>query len=330
MYVGSSYKVSDVGREALRGIRTAIASEAAALAFLEKARWDEAPACPRCGDMDVYAMRDRETGERERHYRLRCRGCERQFSVRTGTVMERTNLPLTAWCHAMWLQVSSKKGVSALQVSRTVGVSYKWALFLCHRIRHALAEDLDQPVRKMTGIIEADETFFGPKRRHRNRSPRLRSKRKEKIPVIGLVERGGELRAKPTDKVTSRNVHAFLRANTDMGQSALSTDEAPVYRSIGRRFKRGHHRVRHSSYEFVKEPQRPHMVLAHTNTMECFWNLLKKRINGTHHSVSKVHFHRYVSEAAFLWNTRMLDDGERLLLAILKADGKRLAYRKAG
>jgi transposase-like protein len=311
----------------LRAVPKACADEREAVLFLEGLRWNGKPFCPRseCGSFDVYAMKDRKTGERERHYRLRCRRCRKQFSVRTGTPMEGTNLPLTAWLTALWMQVTSKKGVPALQVARMTGVSYKWALFLCHRVRHAVTDT--EGARKLSGDIEADEAYIGGKSRRGNFDANY--KFSPKIPVVAVLERGGEVRAQVMcdEPMNMKSVQSFMIAETSE-DSRLSTDESSLYRGLGYHYKGKHHRVNHRYFEWVRWPSRDSSFAVTTNTVEGFWGLLKKRIGATHHSVSLRHMHRYVSEACFLWNTRHFSDGDRLRMAVIRGEGKRLYYRR--
>lgn len=286
--------------------------------FFERLRWGGDPACPRCGDTAVRQMQDKD-GNRNKRFLWRCYGCKRQFTVRIGTVYEDSPIPLRIWCHAFWRACSSKKGVSALQIKRETGVSYKSALFLMHRIRLAMRIDPTTP-RKLSGTVEADETFVGGKPRYRGtqRGPRKAKfgHASVKPPVFAVVERGGEVRAAVITSVTKDNLAANLRRFVDL-RSRLITDEERGYMAIGPEFEGGHDTVKHSSYEYVRGD-------VHTNTIEGFFSLIKRGIYGTYHAVSRKHLHRYVDEFAFRYNTRWLDDGERTLQAIRKADGKRL------
>ncbi len=170
-------------------IPMACADEDVAVAFLEDLRWGDNPCCPRCGDCDVYQMRSRGGG-REKGYRWRCRGCKQQHTVRTGTVMEDSRIPLRVWCHAYWRAASSKKGVSALQIKRETGISYKSALFLMHRIRWAMA---DNGSGLLDGQVEADETYVGPRGRRGSKPGRSTEL---KTPVFAAIQRDGEVRAR--------------------------------------------------------------------------------------------------------------------------------------
>jgi len=182
----------------LEALKNASVDEAKAVAFLEKQRWADCPACPRCGSVGVYQMKGRD-GERNKDYRWRCRDCSQFFTVRTGTVFEETRLPLRVWVYAIWKACSSKKGISALQLSREMEITHKSALFILRRIRHGLGE-LAAP--KLTGTVEADEVYIGGKPRYKGVSKPGRGT--DKMPVVGIVQRGGDVRFEMMARVHSR------------------------------------------------------------------------------------------------------------------------------
>jgi transposase-like protein len=304
-------KVGEQKSTILRAIPAACKDESAAVEFVEQLRWGGEAACPRCGVVDVVQMKS-ASGERNTRYLWRCHGCKRQFTVRIGTIFEDSRIPLKIWCHGFWRACSSKKGVSALQISRETGLSYKSALFLMHRIRFAMASDPRTP-RKLEGAVEADETFVGGKPRH----PRHQRKAwSSKAPVFAVVERGGEVRARTIERVNAETVKAALREYVKPS-AKLYTDEGSHYAWASKPWAGGHETVNHSAGEYVRGD-------ASTNQIEGFFSLLKRGIYGTFHSVSKKHLHRYVSEFEFRYNTRTMDDGERTLQAIRSAEGKRL------
>lgn len=181
-------------------LRRACMDEPAAVAFMERHRWGDSPACPRCGDMAVYQMGSMEGG-RNIDYRWRCRGCKRMFTVRTGTVMEETRLPLRAWCFAFWKACASKKGVSAMQIHRETEISYKSALYLMHRIRHAMGTESGV---KLSGTVEADETYVGGK-------PRYSSAASGKWPPA----------PSPSSSIPSRSPSAFTSSHTSSSASMV-------------------------------------------------------------------------------------------------------------
>ena len=302
----------------LAALRRASQDEAKAVEFLEKHRWGDEPACPKCGSLDVYKMRSRN-GQREKNYRWRCRDCKRMYSVRTGLVLEESRLPLRIWIYAFWKACSSKKGVSALQISRECEISYKSALFLMHRIRYAMTEE--SPA-KLSGTIEADETWIGGKPRN-VRSTRYRAgkfSRKQwtsKQPVMAMVQRGGKVRVHKIERVDAKTLGDAIRKHVEPG-SKIYTDDNRSYRHLA---KQGysHDLVNHTRGEYARGD-------VTTNTVEGFFSILKRGVYGTFHSISKHHMHRYLAEFEFRYNHRNVDDGERTLAAISGAEGKRLLY----
>lgn len=309
--------VATSSSDIVRRIPAACSDEATAVAFVEELRWGSDPACPRCGDMDVAKMMNREGTARNARWLWRCHGCKKQYTVRVGTVFEDSPIPLRVWCYAFWKACSSKKGISALQISRETGLSYKSALFLMHRIRFAMAPNPTTP-RKLEGEVEADETYVGGK--PRNRTPRgdkpAQAWQDKKTAVFAVVERGGEVRAHPVTRVTAATVKAALFEHVEP-TAKLYTDEASVYAWARKPWPGGHESVNHSAGEYARGS-------ATTNRVEGFFSLLKRGIYGTFHSVSKEHLHRYVDEFAFRYNHRHVDDGERTLTALRGAEGRRL------
>lgn len=303
----------------LEAVRVACANEAAAVEFFENARWGDTPACPRCGSANVYQMRDRATGERNKDYRWRCRDCAGMYTVRTGLILEETRLPLRVWALAFWRACASKKGVSALQISREAKISYKSALYLMHRIRYAMATDWTT-APKLSGIVEADETFIGGKPRYRGTGRTGRGARK--ATVVALVERGGEVRTRHVSSVTAKNLQGAVR-DLAANDATIMTDEEVSYHGLWKFHGGEHHRVNHTRREYARGN-------VHTNTVEGFFSLIKRGMYGTFHSVSRHHLHRYLSEFEFRYNTRGLDDGARTVAAIRKSEGKRLLYRVGG
>lgn len=304
----------------IKALPLACADENTAVEFMEQQRWGNYPACPRCGSMDVYQMRGKD-GSREKGYRWRCRDCVRlketkpMFSVRTGTVFEESRVPMRHWCFAFWRASTSKKGVSALEIHRQTGVSYKSALFMLHRIRYAMAPE---PVNKLSGIVEVDETYVGGKPRYKGESKRGRGTNKQA--VVALVERGGNVRARPIADVSAKTLKAAIRQYVGR-EARIITDEMRSYGGIGVEFQGGHHTINHGIGQYVNGD-------IYTNTAESFFALFKRGLNGIYHAVSKKHLHRYLAHAEFLYNHRELEDGERATAAIKAADGKRLFYKE--
>lgn len=218
----------------IQDLPLACADEKAAVEFLEKQRWGDHPACPSCGDTDVYQMLDSKTGERQKNYRWRCRGCKHQFTVRIGTVFEDSRIPLRHWCFAFWRASTSKKGVSALEIHRQTGVSYKSALFMLHRIRFAMAPATDE-LPPLDGIVEADETYVGGRHRRRKGVRGKCGRGTDKQPVVALLQRGGGVRATVVPTVSSKTLKQAINEYVDK-KARLMTDEYPAYKKIGKEY----------------------------------------------------------------------------------------------
>jgi transposase-like protein len=292
----------------------ACADEKLAVEFMEKQRWGDKPYCPRCGDHDVYQMKDARTGERQSNFRWRCHGCKEQFTVRIGTVFEDSRIPLRHWAFAFWRAATSNKGVSALEIHRQTGLSYKSCLFMLHRIRHAMDETDIEP---LNGTVEVDEVYIGGKPR-RIHGTRLTVKR-EKAKVVGLLERNGRVRPKVVADVTGDTLRSVIEANVEKS-ARIMTDDWAGYRGLTKAGWK-HESVTHSSpiFEFVRGD-------VSTNGIEGFFGMLKRGLNGIYHSVSKKHLHRYLAEFQYRYNRSELTDGQRTVAAIKAAQGKRLTY----
>ncbi len=318
---GNKTKVAAGKSETVQQIPDACADETKAVEFFERARWGSTAACLRCGSLGVYQMTDKDGG-RSKRFLWRCRDCKGQFTVRVGSILEDSPIPMRHWALIFWLMCSGKKSVSAMQVHRMTGLTYKSALFAVHRVRWAMA---DEPGSEpMTGTVECDETYVGGRpRKENNEGPGARKqgmKADSKVPVVAAIQRGGKVRAQTMQRVTAKNLRAFLLENVSP-EARLMTDESRLYTLTGRPFAGGHETVNHSANEYARGD-------AHVNSAEGFFSLLKRQIYGTHHAVSKKHLHRYVSEAGYKYNTRGLDDGARTLTAIKRGDGKRLTHKQ--
>jgi transposase-like protein len=289
-----------------------------ARAYLESERWPNGPVCPHCGAKHEAT---KLAGESTRPGLYKCKGCEKPYTVTVGTVFEKSKIPLNKWLLATFLVTSSKKGISAHQIHRTLGVTYKTAWFMCHRIREAMtpAASASRPIGGSGKIIESDETFVGGKAKNVHKGKPIPPKR----PVVALVERGGELRAKHVADVTAKTIRDVLVTQASR-KSHLKTDDSLSYYWLGREFA-SHQSVNHSAGEYVSKDGK-----GHVNTAESFFAILKRQMYGTHHAVSEQHLQRYVSEAAFKWNNRAaleIDDTERANNALKGIGGKRLTYR---
>ena len=315
-------KVAENKSEIVAKLPRACCDETAAVEFMESERWkDSGPCCPHCGAVNVYKMTDRKTGQRNKRFLWKCNECGKQYSVRVGTVFEDSRIPLRHWCYGFWAAAASKKGVSSKQIQRMTGLSYKSALFLMHRIRFAMRDDAAEKP-KLSGIVEADETYVGgkPRNKQKGKGPIKGWLQTRKTPVVSLVQRDGNIRSFVTADVTSNNLARILRENI-AADAHLMTDSSVVYRShIVRSPFAKHDMTNHRAGEYA----RPGGI--HSNTVESAFSLLKRGVYGTFHNVSRKHLHRYVSEFDFRWNARKMDDGARTALAIRSANGKRLTY----
>jgi transposase-like protein len=285
--------------------------EAKALAHLERDRWPGGEvSCPFCGSLRVRRM-----GGKTQAGMFLCNDCRDKFTVRTGSVMERSHVPLHKWLLATHLMAASKKGISAHQMHRMLEVTYKTAWFLCHRIREAMAPGPNTaPIGGSGAIVEVDETYVGGKAKNRAfRSPA------PKKAVVSLVERGGHARSFHVANVTAKTLRPLIVTNVHRA-SHLVTDGHPIYVVVGREFST-HAAVDHSANEYVRR-------FDHSNTAENFFSIFKRGVIGTCHHLSEAHLHRYCAEFDFRYNSREMSDGERAALVLAGMEGKRLTYRR--
>jgi transposase-like protein len=306
----------------LAALRNASQSEAAAVEFVEQHRWKGTPACPRCGSLNVYKMKSAD-GSRNKDYRLRCKDCPRgkqMFTVRTATVFEESRLPLRVWVFAFWRACASKKGISALQLSREMEITHKSALFVLRRIRHGMGV-VPADASKLTGTVEADETYIGGRLIRGSQRGRANVDASHKTPVLGMVQRGGNVRLRMMERLTAKKLGQHLIENADL-TCRLVTDEFRSYEGPGTAFAGGHGTVNHSANEYVRGGD-------HTNTIEGVFSLIKRGVMGTFHSVTRKHLPNYLNEFEFRWNTRKLNDGDRIAAALRALEGKRLEYRQS-
>jgi transposase-like protein len=289
---------------------------------LERLHWPEGPICPHCGCMDRIT---KLAGKSTRPGVYKCNDCEKPFTVTVGTIMEDSKIPLNKWLMAYALLSGGKKGFSAHQLHRAIGITYKSAWFLMHRIREAM-DSGDGPLGGEGKIVEADEAWVGGKAKNRA----FRAPAPKKI-VVTLVERGGHARSFHVANIHANTLRSVLVQNVDR-KSHLATDNAPHYHTTGGEFQT-HATVTHRDNEYaVTKPAigywRNITARWHSNTVENFFSIFKRAVIGTYHHMSEAHLHRYCREFDFRYNTRKLSDAERTAEAIKGARGKRLMYRQ--
>ena len=250
-------------------------------ALLERLRWPHGVYCPRCGGQTISRI--------EKRNQFDCDSCRYQFSVKAGTIFNDSHLPLWKWFLAVYLVCESKKGISGKQLQRTIGVSYKTAWYLGHRIRSAMEEDAPVPLK---GVVEVDETWVGGKTR--NRSPWA-----NKAMVLGAVERDGDVRFSVRvgpNRKKRESYHAFVEQTVDDSAKAIYTDSANAWGNLSDH-NTTHQKVNHAAEEWVR-------AQVHTNTVEGVWSLLKRSVVGTYHQLSAKHLPAYLDEIAFRFNNR--------------------------
>jgi transposase-like protein len=258
-------------------------------------------------------------GKSHRQGLYQCNACHEPFSVTVGTLYERSKIPLNKWLAATHLMMASKKGMSALQIGRMLGVSKKTAWFLCHRIRASLQETTPGPIGGNDKVVESDETLIVGKAKNRAYA----KKEPKKHTVLTLVERDGKSHSFHVANVKAKTLRETI-VRVVSRKSYLMTDELASYESVGKEFS-GHGTVNHSADEYVRLGG-----FIHINTAECRFSLMKRAVFGTHHSISEAHLYRYLAEWDFKWNTRKTSDAERMSKSIGGIVGKRLTYRRIG
>lgn len=300
-----------------------------ARAFLESKRWPDGVVCPFCGLIgEAYRLKPKADSKAPvRPGVWKCGGCRKQFTVTVGTIFEDSHIPLNTWLMAIHLMCASKKGMSAHQLHRMLGITYKSAWFMCHRIRYALTQKSLFP--KMTGTVEVDETYVGGKKRVGPYATKPGQRPKDryqvmdnKAPVVALVQRNGMVRSQHVRRVTAANLRPIIQ-ETIAPNALVMTDTA--WTLAGALMGHKHFQVNHSAEEYVRYENG---LTITTNTVEGFFGLLKRGINGIYHHVGQQHLHRYLCEFDFRYNTRKITDGERTVTALKQVEGKRLMYKQ--
>src|ERR1700736_1845433 len=286
--------------------------------YLEAQRWPDGPVCPHCGNCD----QDKITGLKGKAHRAglyQCNEFREQFTVTVGSVMEDSKIPLNKWLMAMHLLGASKKGMSAHQLHRTLGITYQSAWFLAHRIREAMTDPTPSPIGGADKVIEADESYVGGKAKNRAHKPEP-----TKHIVMTLVERGGKARSFHVKNATAKTLRETA-VKTASRKSYLMTDENPAYTKLGKEFD-GHGTVNHSANEYVRLGG-----FVHINSAENYFSIFKRGVVGTFHHISEQHLHRYLAEFDFRYNNRSglgVEDIERAARTLKGIAGKRVTYHQ--
>ncbi len=294
----------------------------AAREYLEALRWPSGAVCPHCGGADRQAKIAANVAKKVRPGLYDCGHCHQQYTVTVGTVFERSKIALHKWLMAATLIAASKKGMSSHQLHRMLGVTYKTAWFMSHRLREAMKSD-GGLMGGGGGVIEADETYIG----HSTGGRRAKRRNSKKVSrVLALVDRDGTTRAFAVSDVTIKTLKPILQAQIAK-DTHLMTDSASQYRHMNAGFQ-AHEMINHLAGEYAKPSRKAKGVTLHTNTVEAFFGMLKRGLHGTYHHVSQEHLQRYCEEFSFRYSYRTATDADRADMMLRQIGGKRLTYRR--
>jgi transposase-like protein len=277
--------------------------------FVAKLRWPDGPVCPRCNGKDHSYLKTRRL--------WKCKSCKHQFSVKVGSIFEDSPIPLDKWLASIWMIANAKNGISSYELGRSVGLTQKSAWFVLHRIRLAMET---KSFDKMTGEVEVDETFIGGKAKFMHKNVRRRRIKGTgptagKTAVVGVLNRGGGIRAEVVPNVKRPTLDGHVRRNVERGSSVYS-DAAYAYATLGDEYE----------HEFIDHAVKYVDGRVHTNGIENFWSLLKRSLKGTYVSVEPFHLHRYLGEQVFRFNARKDNDLGRFVTVASRVSGRRLTY----
>jgi transposase-like protein len=299
--------------------------EETARTFFEELRWPDGPVCPHCGEISNARKLEARSDSKKpvRKGVWKCYGCCEQFSATVGTVFEDSHIPLQRWLLVAYLMCASKKGMSAHQIHRMIGISYKTVWFMCHRLRFAMTQH--GMIEKLRGVVEVDEVWLGPK----EKGTGLRGTghpESKKRPVVSLMERsenGSRVRSFPVERVTLNNIKPIMQAHVEVG-TTIQTDENVVYHFMHEDFP-VHDVVTHKNKEYSRRENGRHIT---TNTVEGFFSLVRRGVHGTYHHWGRGYLQQYLNEFDFRYNNRKVNDSDRTLLALKATEGKRLTLRQ--
>lgn len=312
-YMKDETTTIDAGFKNLTDFHKRFPDEDSCREHLELVRWNGNIACTHCHATNIYRV--------DQGLRYKCGACRRRFTVKMGTIFEKSPLSLYTWFLALHIHTSRKKGVSSLQLANDVGVTQKTAWFMLGRLRHAIrTKSFELP---LSGIVEADETYVGGKPRKKGEPGQRGRSTDKKTPVLAVIERGGELRSAPSVNVKGETIAAFLTAHVDRS-AVLMTDQYVSYIPVGKMFA-SHESVNHAHEEYVRRGA-DGAPDVHTNTIEGAFSHFKRMILGTYHSISREHTHRYCAEHDFRYNTRKMKSPARFVRTLGMIEG-RLTYK---